>query len=67
LVLKATKGHWDIPGGRINGNEDFKVTLNRELSEELPGIEVSGINDFLGAYRLPKDINEDISLVLLYP
>lgn len=57
---------WDTPGGRIDGDEDFEDTLRRELSEELPGIEVASIRSLQGAFRLHDDIEEDISLVLLY-
>lgn len=57
---------WDTPGGRIDGDETFAETLNRELGEELPGISNVKIGNLLGAYRLQKDIEDDISLVLLY-
>lgn len=57
---------WDLPGGRIDDNEDFGDTLRRELSEELPGIKDVKIGGLLGAYRVQKDIEDDTSLVLLY-
>ena len=57
---------WDTPGGRIDGDEDFKDTLLRELAEELPGITGVKVGKLLGAFRLQKDIKDDISLVLLY-
>jgi 8-oxo-dGTP diphosphatase len=70
ILLKNEKVHretvWEVPGGRIDDSEDFEEALRRELSEELPGIEVSEIKQLLGAYRLPKDIDVDTSLVLLY-
>jgi 8-oxo-dGTP pyrophosphatase MutT (NUDIX family) len=66
LILKHVKGHYDIPGGRIDDDEDFKDTLTRELGEELPGITSIEISDLIGAYRLHKDIDGDVSLVLLY-
>ncbi|NBX97491.1 NUDIX hydrolase [bacterium] len=66
LILKHAKGHFDTPGGRIDDNEDFKDTLQRELGEELPGITNIEIGDLIGAFRLQKDIDGDISLVLLY-
>ena len=55
-----------MPGGRIDGDEDFSDTLKRELIEELPGIEVVAVQELRGAHRLKKDIDDDISLVLLY-
>ena len=71
LLLKKTKGAhnqmiWEMPGGRIDGDEDFSDTLKRELIEELPGIEVVAVQELRGAHRLKKDIDDDISLVLLY-
>lgn len=66
LLLKHSKGHFDTPGGRIDDNEDFEQTLRRELTEELPGISDISIGELAGAFRLQKDINGDISLVLLY-
>lgn len=66
MILKHTKGRYDIPGGRIDENEDFTDTLQRELREELPGITDVTIGDLVGAFRLQKDIDGDISLVLLY-
>ncbi len=66
LVLKATKGHWDTPGGRMDEGEDFDTALARELSEELPGSDLKSIEGLEGVFRLPKDIDGDISLVLVY-
>jgi len=57
---------WDTPGGRIDGDEDFETTLKRELNEELPGIKNVEIKELVGAFRVKKDIENDISLVLLY-
>jgi 8-oxo-dGTP pyrophosphatase MutT (NUDIX family) len=56
----------DVPGGRIDDDENFEQTLRREISEELPGAEVTSVGELLGVYRVPKDIKEDISLVLLF-
>jgi 8-oxo-dGTP pyrophosphatase MutT (NUDIX family) len=66
LILKHESGRYDIPGGRIDDDEDFEQTLRRELNEELPGIKDVKIGNMIGAYRLHKDIDQDTSLVLLY-
>lgn len=60
------KDFWDIPGGRIDDNEDFEQTLRRELAEELPGCVVHAVRELKGAFRVPKDIEGDTGLVLLY-
>lgn len=66
LVLKHKEGHHDIPGGRIDGEDDFEQTIRRELAEEVPGTELVAVKDLVGTFRLPKDIDGDTSLVLLY-
>lgn len=60
------EGYWDIPGGRIDDDEALPDTLKRELSEELPGSKLVSIGRPLGAVRIHKDIDDDVSLVLLY-
>ena len=56
-----------MPGGRIDGQEDFKQALTREFAEELPGATIISVEELLGAYRLPKDIDDQsTSLVLMY-
>lgn len=66
LLLKHAKGFWDVPGGRIDENETIQQTLAREISEELPGAKLEHIKKLESAFRLQKDIDEDVSLVLLY-
>ncbi len=56
----------DVPGGRIDGDENFQQTLTREMSEELPGSKLVRIGELLGASRVPKDIDGDTSLVLVF-
>ncbi len=58
--------YWDIPGGRMDGDETFEQTITREIAEELPGTENTSMKDLQGAFRLQKDIEGNISLVLLY-
>ncbi len=66
LLIRHNEGHWDVPGGRIDGNETFEDTLTREISEEVPGATFTSVKQLKGAHRLQKDIKDDISLVLLY-
>lgn len=67
LILKKKSGEfWDIPGGRIDGNEDIVSTLKREIQEELPESKNIRIKRILCAHRLHKDILDDISLLLVY-
>lgn len=66
LMLRHSSGWLDFPGGRIDGQEDFAQTITRELSEELPGSDLVSIGNLIGAKRVMKDIQDDISLVLLY-
>jgi len=70
LLLKRDMGNgqvfWDVPGGRIDDNEDILETLKRELLEELPSIGKFKIKEILHSYRLPRDIKEDLGLVLLF-
>ena len=66
LWCNRGEGYWDIPGGRIDDNEALPDTLKRELNEELPGSKLVKMGKPLGAERIHKDIDGDISLVLLY-
>lgn len=66
LLLKHEKGFWDVPGGRIDGEETIHQTLAREIAEELPGATLRKVVKLENAYRLPKDVVDDTSLVLLY-
>ncbi len=58
--------YWDVPGGRVDDNEDLLETLRRELVEEIPSIVNFEINEILDVYRLPRDIEKDLGLILLF-
>lgn len=67
LLLKhAHSGWWESPGGRLDDDEDLEDALVRELGEELPGCRVLSVGKPLGAVRVHKDIEADISLALIY-
>ena len=66
LLHKAGGNFWEAPGGRIDGDETIEEALDRELHEEVPNIKDIRIGDIVGAHRLPKDIDGDKSLTLIY-
>lgn len=66
LIVKNTKGFWEVPGGRIDGNESIEEALHRELREELPNIQAIVLDRVVDARRLHKDIKDDVSLVLVF-
>ncbi len=68
LLLKKNnqESFWEVPGGRVDDDESIEETLMRELQEELPGISRIHVNRILCADRLPKDIAEDLGLILIY-
>jgi 8-oxo-dGTP pyrophosphatase MutT (NUDIX family) len=66
LLLKDAKGNfWDLPGGRMDDDETTMQTLARELSEELPGVEVHKVGGIITAYRVPGVEFENGSGLLL--
>lgn len=68
LLLKKNneKAFWEVPGGRIDGDESIEQTLRRELAEELPGSTNVRVKRILTAHRLPFDISDSVSLMLIY-
>lgn len=71
LILKGVdqngKKFWDIPGGRINDNENINETLVRELKEEVLNIgENFKVGKLLNAYRLSRDLKDGHGLILLF-
>lgn len=56
LVERAVdpkKGHWDLPGGFVDENEDFEESARREIKEEL-GIDIAKL-DYVGSFTEPYD------------
>ena len=66
LLLRHESGYWDMPGGRIDDNERFEEALAREITEELPGSTNIVIGKQLGTYRIERDIEADLGLVLVF-
>lgn len=68
LIIKAGQGkdYWEVPGGRIDDDESIAQTLARELKEELPNISSVNIDKVLDAYRIPRDVSGNLSLVLIF-
>jgi 8-oxo-dGTP pyrophosphatase MutT (NUDIX family) len=65
LVKHATKGFWDIPGGRIDDDESVEQTLRRELAEELPNGKLNAVGKIVCAFRVPDLKFDDGSSLLL--
>ena len=62
----AQRDFWEAPGGRIDDDETIEDTLQRELSEELPGIEIVSIGRLVHSARLPGMPLGDRGLLLLW-
>lgn len=70
LLVKANKkiegrDHWEVPGGRIDDDETIEQALERELAEEVGATNVQA-HGALAAWRVPRDIEGDTSLVLVF-
>ncbi len=66
LIVRNAKDFWEVPGGRMDGNETIEETLRRELAKECPNIKDVQIHELLDAVRVHKDIKENVSLVLIF-
>lgn len=72
LLLKRSpkKTHaqyfWDVPGGRIDGEETIDEAMKRELSEEIGFTGAFTIEKVVHTYRLPFDVENKHGLLLVY-
>tara|TARA_B110000503_G_scaffold142338_1_gene238794 strand:- start:13 stop:453 length:441 start_codon:yes stop_codon:yes gene_type:complete len=62
LCLKNERGEWDLPGGKIDFNEDIEKCLKREVKEEV-NLEIKNLN-ILKPFNLK--FNDVPVLVLVY-
>lgn len=60
------KSYYDIPGGRIDSDENINTTLQRELKEEILNIGSFKVESILNAYRLSHDLNDGYGLLLIF-
>ena len=49
--------HWDLPGGRIDGDEDIDAAFAREIAEELPGLSEPKLERIVHAERAPNNFD----------
>jgi len=70
LVLKREivpgQSFWDLPGGRLEENEDLMTGLKRELFEELPGLGSYRVGELLGARKNQSRTSDGTELVIIY-
>ncbi|WP_280320039.1 NUDIX domain-containing protein [Nocardia wallacei] len=67
LTVQHQEGFWDVPGGRIDGDETPDETLRREIAEELPAATNIRIGRRLGEARIPEvEFPDGSRLLLLY-
>ncbi len=56
LMMKDTKDHWELPGGRIDFAEDADTALMRELKEEM-GLNPQqySIGNIIGNFKIVRE------------
>ncbi len=66
LIVHNTKDFWEVPGGRMDGDETIEQALKRELYEEIVNLQSFTIGELVYAVRVHKDIKKNVSLVLIF-
>ena len=48
LILKdASKGKWEVPGGRVDKDQSIVNSFSREIEEELPGAKLVSLDEVI--------------------
>lgn len=67
FVYRREKNFWEVPGGRVDGGEQFLETLQRELGEEIGYNGQITETELVAAARLENNLNEQgTALCLLF-
>jgi 8-oxo-dGTP pyrophosphatase MutT (NUDIX family) len=67
LILKDNStGKWEVPGGRIDQNQQIEEAFRREMSEELPGSVVKNFGSVVYAAQGDFMVENDHKLMLLF-
>ncbi len=58
--------YWDVPGGKIENDEDIEETLKRELEEEIDYHGQFQVGKLLDVYKLPFSVENNHGLFLVF-